>query len=83
LNIDMGETRQVGLRLDGEVEKRVLHFAKLFHRGQVAAAARVLIEDALLLVRTDDDYLEALRRTSAGAEAGVDTAKRARGRKAG
>jgi hypothetical protein len=39
-------------------------FAKVFHRGELAPVARVLIEEALRHVATETEYLEALKRSA-------------------
>lgn len=59
----MSVRRQTNVTLSLETAEKLDRFARTFHRGEFAPVARVLIEEALERVRSEADYLAALRRS--------------------
>jgi hypothetical protein len=60
--------RQTNVSLSLAVAEKMDRFAKIFHRGEFAPVARVLIEEALRHVATETEYLEALKRSAVDEE---------------
>jgi hypothetical protein len=60
--------RQTNVSLSLAVAEKMDRFAKIFHRGEFAPVARVLIEEALRHVSTESEYLEALKRSAVDEE---------------
>lgn len=60
----MSLRRQTNVSLSLDVAEKIDRLAERYHRGEFAAVARVLIEEALEHVRTEQDYLRALQRSS-------------------
>jgi hypothetical protein len=60
--------RQTNVSLSLVVAEKMDRFAKIFHRGEFAPVARVLIEEALRHVTTETEYLEALKRSAVDEE---------------
>lgn len=58
----MSVRRQTNVTLPLETAEKMDRFARIFHRGEFAPVARVLIEEALEHIRSESDYLEALKR---------------------
>jgi hypothetical protein len=56
--------RQTNVSLSPAVAEKIDRFAKVFHRGEFAPVARVLIEEALRHISTETEYLEALKRSA-------------------
>jgi spermidine synthase len=61
LEIPLSLRRQTNVSLSLAVAEKMERFAKIFHRGEFAPVARVLIEEALRHVATEADYLDALK----------------------
>lgn len=64
----MSVRRQTNVTLSPEMAEKIERFAERFHRGEFAAAARVLIEEGLEHIRTEQDYLKAFQRSSVNAK---------------
>jgi hypothetical protein len=64
---------QTNVSLSPAIAEKMERFAKIFHRGEFAPVARVLIEEALRHIATEDDYLQAMKRSA------VDDEKRPSG----
>jgi hypothetical protein len=60
--------RQTNVSLSLAVAEKLDRFAKIFHRGEFAPVARVLIEEALRHIATETEYLEALKRSAVDEE---------------
>ena len=60
----LSDRRQTNVSLSPAVAERIDRFAKIFHRGEFAPVARVLIEEALRHIGTEAEYLEALKRSA-------------------
>ena len=60
--------RQTNVSLSLAIAEKMDRFAKIFHRGEFAPVARVLIEEALRRVATEVEYLEALKRSAVDEE---------------
>jgi hypothetical protein len=56
--------RQTNVSLSLAVAERMDRFARVFHRGEFAPVARVLIEEALRHITTEAEYVEALKRSA-------------------
>jgi hypothetical protein len=56
--------RQTNVSLPTAIAEKMDRFAKIFHRGEFAPVARVLIEEALRHIATETEYLEALKRSA-------------------
>ena len=56
--------RQTNVSLSTAIAEKMDRFAKIFHRGEFAPVARVLIEEALRHIATEAEYLEALKRSA-------------------
>ena len=56
--------RQTNVSLSLTVAEKIDRFARIFHRGEFAPVARVLIEEALRHITTEAEYLEALKRSA-------------------
>lgn len=54
--------RQTNVSLTPEMAEVMERFARVFHRGEFAPVARLLIEEGLRHIRTKEDYLAALDR---------------------
>jgi len=55
---------QTNVSLSPAIAEKMDRFAKIFHRGEFAPVARVLIEEALRHIATEDEYLQALKRSA-------------------
>jgi len=64
---------QTNVSLSPAIAEKMDRFSKIFHRGEFAPVARVLIEEALRHIVTEDEYLQALKRSA------VDDEKRPSG----
>jgi hypothetical protein len=60
--------RQTNVSLSTAIAEKMDRFAKIFHRGEFAPVARVLIEEALRHIATEAEYLEALKRSAVDEE---------------
>jgi|HubBroStandDraft_4_1064222.scaffolds.fasta_scaffold932217_2 hypothetical protein len=56
--------RQTNVSLSTAIAEKMDGFAKVFHRGEFAPVARVLIEEGLRHVATEAEYLQALKRSA-------------------
>lgn len=65
--------RQTNVSLSLAVAEKMDRFAKIFHRGEFAPVARVLIEEALRHVSTEAEYLESLKRSAVDEEGHIST----------